>query len=151
MPDWKAVRFDLKFDHDKLRDVLVNIEAYRLSLNRLLLPQAWKNDLQKLYIVRAVHGTTAIEGNALSEEEVSRQITEGKGNGRRNQIHQQTENALEAFAWVVKEFSQPPRNIRLNDIRTIHELITSGSDERDNVPGTLRRSGHNVTVGSPEW
>ncbi|HEV3261273.1 MAG TPA: Fic family protein [Gemmataceae bacterium] len=147
MTNWDAFDFNLKFQADALREHLISIEAYRLSLNRLHLPKEWKTDLQKLYIVRAVHGTTAIEGNPLSEQEVSRQLARGPGNGRRDQLHRQTENAAAAFRWVEEHFDTP-RPFLLPDILTIHKIITTGSDEHENDPGRLRASGHHVTVGS---
>lgn len=83
----------------------------------------------------------------MSEEEVAQQLLH-KRKPIRDQVHRQTENAARAFHWVEQQF-QTPRPIRLGDLLTIHELLTSGSDETDNVPGRLRESGHNVTVGSP--
>lgn len=145
--NWDSFEFALEFTRDRLRDELVNIEAYRLSLNKLILPQEWRQDLQNLYIVRSVHGTTAIEGNPLSEAEVSRQLA-AKRPTRQDQVHRQTHNAAAAFRWIEEHFSRPVP-IRLDDILTIHKLLTAGSDEGDNVPGCLRASGHNVTVGSP--
>ena len=180
--DWKSFSFRLDFDPNALKDELVRIEAYRLSLQQLILPQEWQADLQRLFIVRSVHGTTAIEGNPLTEEEVSRQLRQpdaaqalgdqvleakkklidarleemstklGALNTliqNQDQVHRQTQNAYLAFQWVEKEFAHP-RPITRNDLCALHELLTSGSDHRDNAPGRLRESGHDVTVGSPQ-
>lgn len=146
--DWPSFRFGLRFDRDRLRDGIIDIEAHRLSLGKLILPQHWREDLQKLHIVRSVHGTTAIEGNPLTEDQVSRELSDGWRRARTDQMHRQTRNAAAAFQWVEQQF-QGPRPIQLSDILTIHRLLTTGSDEGDNVPGRLRQSGHNVTVGSP--
>ena len=145
--DWRSFRFELRFNGDRLRDDIVNIEAYRLSLGKLILPQNWREDLQKLHIVRSVHGTTAIEGNPLSEEEVSREL-HTKRRRPVDQDRRQVENAEAAFKWIETQF-RAPRDFRLHDILHIHELLTTGSDEGDNVPGRLRHGGHRVTVGSP--
>ncbi|MEK7757065.1 MAG: Fic family protein [Planctomycetota bacterium] len=147
--DWKSFSFRLDFDPNALKDELVRIEAYRLSLNQLILPQEWQADLQHLFIVRSVHGTTAIEGNPLTEDEVSQQL-EATRTRRRDQVHRQTENALAAFRWVEKEFASPGRRVSFADILAIHGLLTTGSDQQDNHPGRIRESGHNVTVGSPD-
>ncbi len=147
--NWSTFRFDLHCDAGAFRDDLLHIEANRLALSRLHLPQEWKTDLQKLYIVRAVHGTTAIEGNPLSEQEVSRQLTQDVKASSSDQLHRQTGNAAAAFRWVENHFDSP-RPFRLEDVLAIHELLTAGSDEHENVPGRLREGGHNVTVGSPQ-
>jgi Fic family protein len=146
--DWESFQFDINYKSDKLRDDLINIEAFRLSLNKLILPEEWVRDLQKLHIVRSVHGTTAIEGNPLSEEEVARQLTSTRSERRTDPVHQQTRNAARAFRWVEGEF-KTLRPFRVRDILEMHRLLTEGSDEGDNVPGQLRAGGHSVTVGSP--
>jgi Fic family protein len=149
MPNWDAFDFTLHFSSSLLQEDLINIEAYRLSLHRLHLPPEWRQELQKLYIVRAVHGTTAIEGNPLSEQEVSKQLAKGGSAGAKDQVHQQTKNAADAFAWIEQHFAAP-RALLLEDLLAIHRLITTGSDEHENTPGRFRESGHNVTVGSPQ-
>jgi Fic family protein len=151
MADWNAFDFRLRFEAGALREDLINIEAYRLSLNRLHLPREWKADLQKLYIVRAVHGTTAIEGNPLSEGEVRSFLAQGPNpsKGSSDQVHRQTQNAAGAFRWIEENFRES-RPLRLEDILTIHRMLTTGSDEHENVPGRLREGGHNVTVGNPD-
>jgi len=146
--DWDAFQFELRLDQGRLQAEIINIEAYRLSLNKLILPQEWKQDLQRLYIVRAVHGTTAIEGNPLREADVARQLGRSRRTTPDDEVHRQTANAAEAFRWVEKEFARP-RPIRLADALQIHRLLTTESDESDNVPGRLREAGHRVTVGSP--
>ncbi len=145
--DWQSFRFELRFDHDRLRAEIINIEAFRLSLNQLILPQHWQAELQKLHIVRSVHGTTAIEGNPLTEAEVSHEL-EAKRQRMADQVRRQVENAAAAFRWV-EAHCRAHRDISLRDILHIHELLTTGSDEGDNTPGQLRREGHHVTVGSP--
>lgn len=47
--NWDRFRFDLGFDTAAFRDNLLHIEAYRLVLSRLQLPQELKTGLQKLY------------------------------------------------------------------------------------------------------
>ena len=53
---------------------LISIEAHRQSASHLVLAPEWVDQLDKLNKVRAVHGTTAIEGNPLSEAEVREQM-----------------------------------------------------------------------------
>lgn len=147
--DWDRFRFEIRFRPECLRDELVNIEAYRLSLGKLILPPDWVRDLQHLHIVRSVHGTTGIEGNPLSEAQVDQQLSAPTRSTAIDQVHRQTQNAEAAFRWVEQEFALGQR-ICLDHILKVHGLLTTGSDEGDNVPGRLRVGGHSVVVGSPQ-
>lgn len=149
MSNWEEFEFEIRYDSPKLQSELITIEAYRLSLNKLVMPADWLRDLQNLAIVRAVHGTTAIEGNPLRQEEVANQLDSDMAISPRDRVHRQTANAAEAFSWIDDNFREP-RPIRCKDIRQIHILLTTDSDEKDNSPGQMRRGGHNVTVGSPD-
>lgn len=149
MQNWSSFKFELRFDAARLQRDIIKIEAYRLSLNQLYLPREWRDDLQKLYITRAVHGTTAIEGNPLNEAQVALQLERPKPAAKLDEVHRQTANAEQAFRWIEQEFARP-RPFVINDVTGIHRMLTTGSDEHDHVPGQIRKSGHNVTVGSLE-
>ena len=71
---WEEFRFDYRLDASRLRNALIAIEALRLSVDHLVLAPEWREGLDRLNRVRAVYGTTALEGNPLSEPEVAHQI-----------------------------------------------------------------------------
>ena len=73
---WTGKGFSFEYQlnpQDLFRD-LVSIEAYKEASLNLVFPQEWQHQLDRLNRVRAVHGTTAIEGNPLSEAEVAQQM-----------------------------------------------------------------------------
>lgn len=154
--DWKKFSFEYALDQyqqDLIQD-LISIEAYReASLNLVLSPE-WRHQLDKLNRVRAVHGTTAIEGNPLSEAEVSQQMEhleqQTHNDDRKTATKEQLQirNAGEAQAWVRKRFrpNRPP--IGLGDILTMHKIITQESDTNRNIPGKLRT--FSVKVGTED-
>ena len=72
--DWKKFRFEYRYENSGLRNTIVSIEASKEAAMSLILPPDWRETLNKLNRIRAIHGTTAIEGNPLSEAEVSQQI-----------------------------------------------------------------------------
>ena len=115
-----------------------------------MLPPDWKTQLDQLNRVRAVHGTTALEGNPLSEAEVRQQMellaspTAPPSSPSRDQ--RQVLNAGRAQDWVRERFTPEAAPLRRSDILRMHELVTEGSDETDNVPGRLRT--HPVVVGA---
>ncbi|MCY4212546.1 MAG: Fic family protein [Gammaproteobacteria bacterium] len=116
----------------------------------MVLPTDWKDQLDRLNRVLSVHGTTALEGNPLSEAEVEEQFDqmaedrEPPANLSKEQI--QIRNAGVAQDWVRKRFAPSADPIRLSDVMHLHKLVTEKSDEVKNVPGDLRH--HPVVVGT---
>ncbi len=151
--DWARFDFDWRpLDYRVLRRSLIEIEAHRQSADHLLLPAEWREQLDRLNRVRAVHGTTAIEGNPLTEAETGRQLDlldQEAPAPAGSEPHRQVRNASRAQDWVKERFaSEGSAPLRLADLRRMHELLTAGSDERENTPGKLRT--HRVQVGAPE-
>src|ERR1700685_1646946 len=72
--DWERFRFEYHLEETGLLPHIVHIEAYKEAALNLVLPPEWREQLDKLNRVRAVYGTTALEGNPLSEAEVSHQL-----------------------------------------------------------------------------
>lgn len=75
--DWDRFHFDFHLDEASMGARLVQIEAYKEAALNLVLPPDWRDSLDQLNRVRAVHGTTALEGNPLSEAQVSQQLEQG--------------------------------------------------------------------------
>ncbi len=152
--NWDRFNFEYVLDERELFTDLIAIEAYKQASLNLICPQEWRDQLDRLNRVRAVHGTTAIEGNPLSEDEVSRQmefmeentVEEKQSSATKEQL--QVRNAGEAQSWVRERFNPGSRPLDLEDILRLHEMITQDSDTVDNTPGRLR--GFSVTVGTPE-
>ncbi len=148
--DWRRFSFEYQLRVDGLTSDLIRIEASREAALNLVLPPDWKTQLDQLNRVRAVHGTTALEGNPLSESEVRRQMdllaspSVPRSSPSRDQ--RQVLNASRAQDWVRERFTPEAPPLRRSDILRMHELITEGSDETDNVPARLRT--HPVVVGT---
>ena len=71
---WRDFEFDYRFKHEDIFGDLISIEGYKQAALNLVLPPEWRRQLDRLNRLRAVYGTTALEGNPLSEAEVDRQI-----------------------------------------------------------------------------
>lgn len=149
--DWQKFGFEYRLRLDApMMTGLVRIEASREAALNLVLPPDWKTQLVQLNRVRAVHGTTALEGNPLSEEEVRRQMdllaSPSTPAGGPSRDQQQVRNAGRAQDWVRKRFTPTAAPLRRADILQMHELITGESDETDNLPGRPRT--HPVVMGT---
>lgn len=151
--DWRSFTFDWNLDSAALMRDLVAVEAHRQAVLNLILPPDWRDQLDRLNRIRAVHGTTALEGNPLSEAEISYQMdaaerasetTEVAATGEQRQIR----NADLAQKWVKNRFDADSAPLSVADILNMHRMITEGSDLRHNSPGRFRT--FSVTVGAPE-
>ena len=146
--DWSRFGFDYRLQLPGIMAFLVRIEGRKEAAMSLLLPSEWKEQLDVLNRIRTVHGSTALEGNPLSESQIA-DFLGGKANldadGRE---FRQILNADAAQNWVRSRFGPDRPPISVQDILHMHALMTRVSDEADNVPGGLRT--HGVQVGTME-
>ncbi len=103
--DWEKFTFEYRLDTNNLFGNLVSIEAFKEASLNLVFPSEWQHQLDRLNRIRAVRGTTAIEGNPLSEAEVAQQmehLEQGSSDDRRTATKEQLQirNAGEAQSWV---------------------------------------------------
>ena len=142
--DWERFSFEYQLNDRNLFRDLVSIEAYKEASLNLVFPQEWQHQLDRLNRVRAVHGTTAIEGNPLSEAEVAHQMErleqQDHDDERKTVTKEQLQirNAGAAQSWVRQRFLPNSPPISLGDISTMHEMITRDSDTINNIPGRFR-------------
>ena len=143
--DWERFKFEYRFKSDNLLRLLVTIEAYREAALNLVLPPDWREQLDRLNRVRAVHGTTALEGNPLSEQQVAESLHNGDSNSYQTREQIQIRNAGRAQDWIRSRFAKDGEPLRLRDILEMHRLMTEHSDETNNAPGRFRTT--RVVVG----
>ena len=148
---WETFSFEYNLNQQDLFTDLIAIEGHKQAALNLMLPPEWRAQLDRLNRVRAVHGTTAIEGNPFTEAEVDlqifgqHQVLEPR---RLSKEQLQIRNAQRAQEWVSHRFTPGSSPVTLEDLLTMHQLVTEESDEGGNVPGRLRS--YMVKVGLPE-
>ena len=78
MPSWE-VNFDLHVDTTRPSIItdLAQVHALAAVIRAIPIPPAVQQRLDRLNIVRAVRGTTGIEGTEMSEEEVAQVMASG--------------------------------------------------------------------------
>ena len=151
MPSWE-VNFNLHLAtrrQDVVED-LAKIHALSSVIRGIPIPPPVQQRLDRLNIIRAVRGTTGIEGTELSEEEVS-QIVESPidiavlGPDRERE-EQETRNA-NALMLFVGDYLKNHPDAALSEplLLRFHEILTAGIDYEHNEPGTYRS--HAVNVG----
>lgn len=144
--DCSRFGFDYRLELQEMMSFLVRIEGRREAAMSLLLPSDWKDQLDVLNRIRTIHGSTALEGNPLSESQVSDFLAGKAGLDAEGREFRQILNADDAQNWVRVRFGPGRPPISLEDILHMHQVMTHLSDETNNVPGRLRT--HGVTVGT---
>lgn len=146
--DWYRFAFDYEMDVPDVLPRLVSIEARKEASMSLLLPPEWRRRLDRLNRIRSVHGSTALEGNPMSEEQVAALLADAASARPDDRVRLQVRNADRAQSWVRSRFTPGGPPLRAHEIREMHRLLTEQSDESLNTPGALRS--HGVQVGTPE-
>ena len=112
-----------------------------------LLKPSFAVEMGRVYLAKGVHATTAIEGNALSEEQV-RDIIEGRGNVPQSQQYQEreVENILTAYNRIADHlFAGGSSELTLDGIEEFDREVLDGIQEEGVHPGEIRTD--SVVVG----
>ena len=151
MPAWD-VHFALtvKSSRPSLIRSLAEVRAFAGVIQGIPLPPYIERRLHALNIMRAVRGTTGIEGTELSEEEVEAVIGTPEGtpvlSGDRKQEERETRNAHALMRYVEGVLRDGPA-LPLTEslVRRFHAILTDGIAYPNNEPGRYRAA--NVTAG----
>ena len=146
------VNFDLtlRAGNPRIIEDVAKIHALASVIRGIPIPPSVQMRLDRLNILRAVRGTTGIEGTELSEEEVSLIVDSPTdatplGPGRERE-EQETRNANELMEYVAEYIRRNP-DAQLSEplILEFHRVLTQGINYPHNDPGRYRS--HAVTVG----
>ena len=151
MPSWNA-HFDLVADMSapRMLERLVAAKSLARTIRDIPVPPHVQRRLHALNIVRAVRGTTGIEGTELSEDEVNRVLSAPAGKpvleAARRREEREVRNA-QALKTLVENMLRRNPDARLSEslIREFHRVLTDGIDYPNNEPGVYRT--HPVTAG----
>ena len=151
LPSWE-VHFNLTLRDGNPRIIqdVARIHALASVIRGIPIPPSVQQRLDRLNILRAVRGTTGIEGTELSEEEVglimdSPPDAATLGPGRERE-EQEAKNATELMGYVADYIrGNPGAQISEALILECHRVLTQGINYPHNEPGQYRN--HAVTVG----
>ena len=105
-------------------------------------------EIQKYELIRAVGGTTAIEGNPLTEEQIQKAFDKADKNYKLQKLEQEVQNSREVYEFILNSvFEGGIKGLSLELIRQIHKITTKDLPEISNVPGKIRTS--QVEFGDP--
>ena len=151
MPSWE-VHFDLRLqtNHPQIVADLARVHALARVIREIPIPPAAQRRIDRLNILRAVRGTTGIEGTELSHEEVSQVVAAPPGahplGPGREREERETRNAAALMQRVGQLLTaNPTLPVTEELIQDFHRILTEGIAYPHNVPGRYRS--HPVNVG----
>jgi len=144
VPAWD-VTFDTRVDvtAPDIVTAVARIDALAAVIRNIPIPPAVQGKLDALNILRAVRGTTGIEGIELSDEEVAKIMgsppTKRVLPVSREREEKEARNAERVMRFVVEVVGGEPSNPLTEElVCTMHELTTQGIDYQNNRPGHYR-------------
>ncbi|HLF08342.1 MAG TPA: Fic family protein [Dehalococcoidia bacterium] len=152
MPRWD-VHFEFRLDADAPEVVRLLERAHALAsvILAIPIPAPAADRIHALNIMRAVRGTTGIEGAELSEAEAQEIIATPREQtvlpATRSREEQEARNAHALMLFVAEALrAKPGLSLTETLICEIHDQITRGIDYPRNIPGHYRT--HSVSAGS---
>ncbi len=142
-PKYLEFRPALRLNDRELLDLVIRIEAYRIAIAKIPLPPSLQKKVNHLNILRAIRGTTGIEGNLLNETQIDAALNKKKA---RDVEEQEVRNASRVHD-LIRETVASRNSLALTEhfIKQVHFTTTEKCDYRNTVPGQYRTT--NVTAG----
>lgn len=152
MPSWD-VRFDLHVDmaSPELLQAVYEAQALSRVIQGIPLKPATRERLNRLNILRAVRGTTGIEGSDLTEEDVAAVLGAPESQSvlppSRAREEMEVRNARRVMSFVATVLdAEPGRALSETLVEEMHEIMTRDIRYENNVPGQYRS--HPVHAGN---
>lgn len=123
------------YTHTIVNNLVEITSAREIILNAYLVPK-WEVSLRREALIRATHASTAIEGNPLTLEEVSR-LALGRRVSATRRAKQEVLNYLNVLEHIEKY--QDNGIIKEKHILNLHRDITKGTLENPEWEGTYRK------------
>ena len=146
MSYWK-IKYDAGINllDPELAALNARIDTLKDALSKAPLTAQLNAELNKLQIIHQVKGTTGIEGNTLSEEAVEEVI---RDQTPKDAEERETYNAYKALSYIISEkVGADECCVTEEMIKKLHEILTDGLNQNDNIPGQYRlqkiKVGHN--------
>lgn len=137
--------FSLNYDTKEIGNLLTEARILYAGIADIPIVPQYAVNFNEDLLVSSVHGTDAIEGNPMSEEEVKDLILHEKSKKQNINWELRIKNISTLYKLIMSMFSPESYSLDENNIRLLHKLITKGTNEPDNIAGKYRD--HYVEVG----
>jgi Fic family protein len=152
MHTWDVTfRTTVELESREIISILAKCHALASVINNIPITPSRQHKIDSLNILRAVRGTTGIEGAELTEDEVRRIMTTPKSKRvlpvNRQREEKEARSAEMLMQYVARLVDRNPKCILDEDlIRTFHKILTKDIEYEQNTPGEYRT--FPVSVGS---
>jgi Fic family protein len=152
MHTWDVTfRTTVELESREIISILAKCHALASVVNDIPITPSRLHKIERLNILRAVRGTTGIEGAELTEDEVRRIMATPKSKlalpVNRQREEKEARNADTLMRYVARLVDRTPKCILdENTIHTFHKILTKDIEYEQNTPGEYRR--FPVSVGS---
>ncbi|HDI82272.1 MAG TPA: hypothetical protein ENF18_00590, partial [candidate division WOR-3 bacterium] len=131
----KVFKPKFRYTHEIVNNLIEITSAREIILNAYLVPK-WEVSLRREALIRATHASTAIEGNPLTLEEVSR-LAQGRKVTATKRAKQEVLNYLNVLENIEKY--QEKGRIEEKHILSLHKAITKDTLENPEWEGKYRK------------
>jgi len=144
MTSWNVTfRTTIQIDNKEIISTLAKCHAIASVTNNIPITPSRQDKIDRLNILRAVRGTTGIEGADLTEDEVSRIMGTPKSRqvlpANRQREEKEARSAEVLMHYVARLVESTPKCILDEDmICTFHKILTKDIDYERNTPGEYR-------------
>jgi len=139
---WITFHVDLRKVEAKTWVLLGEVQSKCLHISKAPLKPELRELLHRTYLAKGIHGTTAIEGNTLTENQVQRRI-EGKLELPESQEYQgrEIDNILKGYNFVRERLlAGDTDKLSVDEIQRYNSMILKDLPLEDHVkPGELRK------------
>jgi Fic family protein len=137
-------KFSAKYDKDQLNLLRVQTQILYQTVRDLPILPNLASQIQEELIKKSIFSTAAIEGNPLSEEDVSGIIDDNVSGKER--AEKEISNLKQAYLYL-RGMNPTGGKLNLSEkiVKDLHSSITNEIEYPDNVPGKYRS--HRVQVG----
>ncbi|WP_180089184.1 MULTISPECIES: Fic family protein [unclassified Acinetobacter] len=136
--------FSLSLDYERLQGAIDRVNDAQKRFNKMPgLPQII-DQMQEKILASSIYSTNTIEGGEFSQEETA-QILKIDPAQIQNTAEKRLTNLKQAIDWINqhKHTTLTPnlgKNISLDDVLTLHRLVSQDVDEKNNPPAQFRNN-----------
>jgi Fic family protein len=147
MARWN-INFDYRIDiNNEIVECLIQAESHRRITARIPLPPKMAEEIDKINIIRQIKGTTGLEGNPLTEQEIEKIVNASdEGIETSNTFDKEVKNAYEVQNFIRKIGRSKSEKLVITEdlVKQLHYISTKDIQSKTNEPGKYRNCSVNV-------